>query len=106
MAIKLDCPRCKQPPGSRSKKAGSYATVRAGGRFWVPDDATDRSGRGGQRAAGGRRAAVGGRRRRGRHRRRSPRRPPAAPLRASAVACAVAARGRRVGAACRAPPVG
>jgi hypothetical protein len=40
MAIKLDCPRCKQPLSVPNKKAGSYANCpRCQGRFWVPKDA-------------------------------------------------------------------
>jgi hypothetical protein len=41
MAIRLDCPRCKQNLLVPNKKAGGYASCpRCGGRFWVPSDAT------------------------------------------------------------------
>ena len=41
MAIKLDCPRCKQNLLVPNKKAGGYASCpRCGGRFWVSSDAT------------------------------------------------------------------
>ena len=40
MAIKIDCPRCKQNLLVPEKKAGSYATCpRCAGRFWVPKEA-------------------------------------------------------------------
>ncbi len=38
MAIKIDCPRCKQNLLVPEKKAGQYAVCpRCGGRFWVPN---------------------------------------------------------------------
>ncbi len=45
MAIKIDCPRCKQNLLVPNKKAGSYAVCpRCAGRFWVPPEATGESG--------------------------------------------------------------
>ncbi len=39
MAIKIDCPRCKQNLLVPNKKAGGYATCpRCAGRFWVPNN--------------------------------------------------------------------
>jgi hypothetical protein len=40
MAIRLECPRCKQALSVPNKKAGSYAACpRCQGRLWVPQDA-------------------------------------------------------------------
>ena len=44
MAIKIDCPRCKQNLLVPNQKAGGYANCpRCTGRFWVPKDAVSDS---------------------------------------------------------------
>ena len=40
MAVRTQCPRCKQPLSVPNKLAGSYASCpRCQGRFWVSKDA-------------------------------------------------------------------
>ena len=79
MAIKIDCPRCKQNLLVPNKKAGSYAVCpRCAGRFWVPPEATGESADHGSRLP--RPAAARGRARRRRSPRpRRPRHPAARP---------------------------
>ena len=121
MAIKLDCPRCKQPLSVPNKKAGSYVNCpRCKGRFWVPKDAdgrfvacggaaaVPRAAAAGAAASGRRAASAGGRSLP--RRRRAARRPPAtappsaAPPPAAAAGVPSAAAAAPPAAGCPAPP--